>query len=137
MTRNPFIEAIEAAGGTVMVNSHKGRRPGIETIESARAKAIEQVRSNKDWYQMGLGLKPNLIYKQVGPRYQVGIKYSNRYLTGWCEDSFDNYDEVLPEHMMQTFDACIWDIENGNCDAALQEVMQANLELRRRGRKAA
>lgn len=132
MTTNPFLVAVYTAGGSPQGKGHITRRLSADTVADARVKAKTLVQQNRDWFQFALGEKPrSLLYKRDGEFYTLHIKYANRKLKGWCEDGFDEYEDIRHEDMLQMFDSLIWSIDNGECDAALQAIIDDIARMRK------
>lgn len=142
---NPFLLAIYAAGGSPQASSAGVRKLTPDTVSDARVKAKALIAENRDWFRWGEkepASKPtSLLYKREGKLYTLHLKYANRKLKGWCEawdatdeceaGGFDEYEEVPHEYMLQMFDSLVWSIDNGECDAALQAVIDDIARMRK------
>lgn len=139
---NPFLVAIYAAGGSPMGADHIVRKLTRDTVADARKKAKALIAENRSWFQYHIEPAPtSLLYKFDGKHYTLHIKYSNRKLKGWCEawdandefeaGGFDEYEMVQHEHMLKMFDALDWSIDNGECDAAFQVVIDDIARMRK------
>ena len=131
-TINPFLAAVYAAGGSPLGKEHKTRKLAADTVADARMKAKTLVKENRDWFQYALpGTKPSsLLYKRVGEFYELHLKYAHRKLKGWCEDGHDEYEDLRHEDMLQMFDSLLWSIDNGECDAAFQAIIDDIARMR-------
>ena len=131
-TTNPFLTAVYAAGGSPQGKEHKTRRQTADAVADARVKAKALVQENRDWFQFALGEKPkSLLYKREGQLYTLHVKYANRKLKGWCEDGYDEYEYVRHDDMLQMFDSLLWSIDNGECDAAFQAIIDDIARMRK------
>ena len=131
MTTNPFLLEIYKAGGSPQGREHITRRLTPDTVADARVKAKELIKQNRDWFQFGQGRPRSLLYNLVGKTYTVHIKYANRKLKGWCEGEWDEYEDIEHEHMLKLFDSMIWSIDNGECDAAFQAIIDDIARMRK------
>ena len=113
---------------------------GGDTVEKARAKVVAQLLANKQ-YLLGGELakqKPVLLYKLVGQLYNVGLKYSNKYLEGVFEtdDGFGNIAVCESEQeCLEALDVAVERVNAGLCDAALKAAIAANVAMHK-ARKA-
>ena len=111
-----------------------------DTVEKARAKVVAQLLANKQ-YLLGGELakqKPVLLYKLVGQLYNVGLKYSNKYLEGVFEtdDGFGNIAVCESEQeCLEALDVAVERVNAGLCDAALKAAIAANVAMHK-ARKA-
>lgn len=129
---NPFLAAIWATGGSPQAAVASIRKLTPDTVADARGKAKALIAENRAWFQYKLTQPSSLLYKLTGHGvYSLHIKYANRKLKGWCEDDFDEYEDVQHEDMLQMFDALNWSIDNGECDAALQAVIDDIARMRK------
>ena len=111
-----------------------------DTVEKARAKVVAQLLANKQ-YLLGGELakqKPVLLYKLVGQLYNVGLKYSNKYLEGVFEtdDGFGNIAVCESEQeCLEALDVAVERVNARLCDAALKAAIAANVAMHK-ARKA-
>jgi hypothetical protein len=131
MTINPFLTAVYDAGGSPQSKQHITRKLKADTAADARAKANALVQQNREWFQFGLTKPRSLLYSLTGKTYTLHIKYANRKLRGWCEDGFDEYEDIEHEHMLQMFDSLTWSIDNGECDTAFQVIIDDIARMRK------
>ena len=132
---NPFLQEVMAAGGMPMVTNHVKRKPAADTIEDARGKAVALLQANKDWHQTRLVKPSSDLVKvkhipRVGMRWTMHIKYANRKLLGWADDGGDEWENIRSEDLPNMFDALMWEINAGHCDAALQVTMDDIVRMR-------
>lgn len=136
MKTNPFLTAVYAAGGSPLGKEHIKRKQAADTVADAREKAKALVRENRNWFQYALGPQPkSLLYKREGQFYTLHIKYANRKLKGWCDDGLDEYEGLRHEDMLQMFDSLVWSIDNGECDAAFQVIID-DIAIMRKSKNA-
>ena len=111
-----------------------------DTVDKARAKVVAQLLANKQ-YLLGGELakeKPVLLYKLVGQLYNVGLKYSNKYLEGVFETD-DGLGNIAvcesAQECLEALDVAVERVNAGLCDAALKAAIAANVAMHK-ARKA-
>jgi hypothetical protein len=105
------------------------KRVQRDTLQKARAKCINKVRANKAWHNDSTLVKPDtLVAQDASGNYSVGIKCGNKYLKGVFDGS--TFLEGVPANALdELFDGLAEMLAAGECDAAIQEVMAANLAM--------
>jgi hypothetical protein len=111
------------------VSSARSKR---DTIEDARKKVAEKLIANKN-YVLGTSTSAvDPVYKkQADGTYAVGVKYGNRFLTGIFDDgAFVTC--VKQEDFGALIDELAKIAEEGAFDDAIKQVMQANLDAKKK-----
>ena len=109
----------------------RGAKMG-DTVEKARAKVVAQLLANKQYLLGGeqAKQKPVLVYKLVGQLYNVGLKYSNKYL----EEVFETENGLgniaiceSAQECLEALDVAVERVNAGLCDAALKAAIAENI----------
>lgn len=105
-----------------------------DTVDKARTKVVAQLLANKQYLLGGeqAKQKPVLLYKLVGQLYNVGLKYSNKYLEGVFEtdDGLGNIAVCESEQeCLEALDVAVERVNAGLCDAALKAAIAANVAM--------
>ena len=111
-----------------------------DTVDKARTKVVAQLLANKQYLLGGeqAKQKPVLLYKLVGQLYNVGLKYSNKYLDEVfeSEDGLGNIAVCESEQeCVEAMDVAVERVNAGLCDAALKAAIAANVAMHK-ARKA-
>jgi hypothetical protein len=102
-----------------------------DTIEDARKHTAEKLRANKAYVLDRENVeKPNLVYvQQHDGRYQVGMKYCNRWLVGALEGG-NYYADVDESELPALLELLAESAEAGTFDDQIKVIMQANIKAK-------
>ena len=108
-----------------------------DTLAEARSKVVAKLQANIEYVDDGMTAlkddKPDLVFKYAGNgTYKVGAKYGNRWLKNVFGDGNSFVDGIDKTLLVDVLNIFITEVESKQADEAIEAIMQANVEVRKK-----